>query len=144
LLGKGRSRRRPQSCTLGSPAISKHIAELEKALRLIDRAGRDGVLTSASDFLASYALRAKALLVHAGLDADQLRESDTGLVAVVASSLTDAYSLPDIISELQHSHPGVRVTLQVGTALQAIEMLRSYRAELGFLVGGGRGDVYFI
>ena len=35
----------------------------------------------------------------------------------------------------RHSHPGVRVTLQLGTAEQAIDLLRSHRAELGFVAG---------
>jgi DNA-binding transcriptional LysR family regulator len=53
----------------------------------------------------------------------------------VASTLTGAYLLPEIIAEFQHSYPEVRVTLQVGTAEQAIELLRSHRAELGFVAG---------
>ena len=80
-------------------------------------------------------LRAESLLVQAGLGAAQFRKSGSGSVAVVASSLTGTYLLPEIIAEFQHSHPGVRVTLQLGTAEQAIELLRSHRAELGFVAG---------
>jgi DNA-binding transcriptional LysR family regulator len=53
----------------------------------------------------------------------------------VASSLTGTYLLPEIIAEFQHSHPGIRVALTVGTAEQAVELLRSHRAELGFVAG---------
>ena len=121
---------------ISQPAISKHIAELEHALglELVERARR-GALTSAGDFVANYVLRAEALLVQAGLGAAQLRESGSGSVAVVASSLTGTYLLPEIIAEFQNSHPGVRVTLQLGPAEQAIELLRSHRAELGFVAG---------
>jgi DNA-binding transcriptional LysR family regulator len=73
--------------------------------------------------------------VQAGLGAAQFRKSGSGTVAVVASSLTGGYLLPEIIAEFQYSHPGVRVTLQVGTAGQAVELLRSHRAELGFIAG---------
>ena len=122
---------------ISQPAISKHIADLEQALglKLVERARRDGALTSAGEFVANYVLRAEALLVQAGLGAAQFRKSGSGLVAVVASSLTGTYLLPEIIAEFQHSHPGVRVTLQVGTAAQAIELLRTHRAELGFVAG---------
>src|SRR5215211_1759659 len=118
------------------PAISKHIAELEDVLglKLVERARR-GALTSAGDFLANYVLRAESLLVQAALGTAQFRKSGSGLVAVAASSLTGTYLLPEIIAEFQHSHPGVRVTLQLGTAAQAIELLRSHRAELGFVAG---------
>ena len=99
---------------ISQPAISKHIAELEHALglKLVERARRDGALTSAGDFVANYVLRAEALLVQAGLGAAQFRKSGSGSVAVVASSLTGTYLLPEIIAEFQHSHPGVRVSMQ--------------------------------
>jgi DNA-binding transcriptional LysR family regulator len=71
--------------------------------------------------------------VQAG--AAQFRKSGSGPAAVVASSLTGGYLLPEMIAEFQHSHPGVRVTLQVGTAEQAVELFRSHHAELGFVAG---------
>ena len=122
---------------ISQPAVSKHVAGLEHALglKLVERARRDGALTTAGDFVANYVLRAESLLVQAGLGAAQFHKSGSGSVAVVASSLTGTYLLPGIIAEFQHSHPGVRVTLQLGTAVQAIELLRSHRAELGFVAG---------
>jgi DNA-binding transcriptional LysR family regulator len=122
---------------ISQPAISKHIAELEHALglKLVERARRDGALTNAGDFVANHVLRAESLLVQAGLGAAQFRKSGSGSVAVVASSLTGTFLLPEIIADFQHSHPGALVTLQVGTAEQAVELLRSHRAELGFVAG---------
>src|SRR5215475_5035389 len=107
---------------ISQPAVSKHIAGLEEALglELVERARRDGALTSAGDFVADCVLRAESLLVQAGLGAAQFRKSGSVLVAVATSSLTGTYLLPGIIAEFQHSHPGVRVTLQLGTAEQAI------------------------
>jgi DNA-binding transcriptional LysR family regulator len=122
---------------VSQPAISKHIAELEAALgvRLVERPRRNGGLTNAGDFVANHVLRAEALLHQAGLGVAQFRKGGSGPVAVVASSLTGRYLLPEIIAEFQHSHPDARVALQVGTAEQAIELLRSHRAELGFVAG---------
>ncbi len=73
--------------------------------------------------------------MQAGLGAAQFRKSGSGSVAVVASSLTGRYLLPEIIAEFQYSHPDVRVALRVGTAEQAVELLRSHHAELGFVAG---------
>jgi len=122
---------------VSQPAISKHIAQLEQSLglKLVERTRRDGALTSAGDFVADHVLRAESILVQAGLGAAQFRKSGSGSVTVVASSLTGTYLLPEIIAEFQHSHPGVRVALTVGTAEQAVELLRSHRAELGFVAG---------
>jgi DNA-binding transcriptional LysR family regulator len=122
---------------ISQPAISKHIAELETALglKLVERTRRDGLLTKAGDFVANHVLRAESLLVQAGLGATQFRASGSGIVAVVASSLTGGYLLPGIIADFQHSNPNVRVTLQVATAGRAVELLRLHRAELGFIAG---------
>jgi DNA-binding transcriptional LysR family regulator len=122
---------------ISQPAVSKHIAELENALelKLVERTKRDGALTKAGEFVANHVLRAESLLLQAGLGAAQFRKSGAGTVSVVASSLTGRYLLPDIIAEFQHSHPDVRVTLQVGTAAQAVELLRLHHAELGFVAG---------
>ena len=122
---------------ISQPAVSKHIAELEAAigLKLVERTKRDGLLTKAGDFVANHVLRAEALLMQAGLGADQFRKSESGLVSVVASTLTGGYVLPEIIAEFQHTHTNVRIALQVGTAERAVELLRSHRAELGFVAG---------
>ncbi len=122
---------------ISQPAISKHVSDLEHALRikLVERARRDGALTNAGDFIANHVLRAEALLVQAERGISEFRESGTGSVSVVASSLTGVHLLPEIIAEFQQSHPGVRVALQVATAVHATEQLRSHRAELGFVAG---------
>ena len=67
--------------------------------------------------------------------AAQFRESGSGSVAVVASSLTGTYVLPEIIADFTHAHPGIHVDMKIGTALDAVERLRSHRAELGFVAG---------
>jgi DNA-binding transcriptional LysR family regulator len=122
---------------ISQPAISKHIAQLEATLglKLVERTRRDGTLTGPGDFVANYVLRAEAILVQAALGAAQFRESGSGSVALAASSLTGTYLLPELIAKFQHAHPGVRITLQTGSAQQAIEQLRSHRAELGFVAG---------
>ena len=73
--------------------------------------------------------------MQASLGAAQFRKSGSGSVTVAASSLTGTYVLPEIIAEFQNSYPGTRIVLHVGTALQAVELLRTHRAELGFIAG---------
>ena len=126
---------------ISQPVVSKHIADLERALglRLVERARRDGALTSAGDFVANHVLRAEALLVQAALGAAELRMSGSGSLGIAASWVTGTYLLPGIIAEFKQSHPGVRISLEIGTAKQAVERVRSHRAELGFIanaVGG--------
>ena len=126
---------------ISQPAVSKHIGDLERALglKLVARTRRDGALTSAGDFLANYVLRAEALLAQGALGAAQFRDSGAGTIAIVASWVTGTYLLPEIIAEFQHLHPGVRISLELGTAVKAVEWLRSHRAELGFVAGAVGG-----
>ena len=49
--------------------------------------------------------------------------------------VTGTYLLPEIIADFQHSHPAVRITLELGTAAEAVEWLRLHRAELGVIAG---------
>jgi DNA-binding transcriptional LysR family regulator len=106
---------------------------------LVERARRDGSLTSAGDFIANYVLRAEALLAQADLGAEQFRESGSGSLAIVASWLTGTYLLPELIAEFRHLHPAAHISLELGTAAQAVEWLRSHRAELGFIAGAVGG-----
>jgi LysR family transcriptional regulator, transcriptional activator of the cysJI operon len=126
---------------ISQPAISKHVADLERALglKLVERTRRDGALTTPGEFIANHILRAESLLAQAALGAAQFRESGSGSLTIVASWLTGTYLLPEIIAEFRHLHPAVHLSLELGTAAQAVEWLRSHRAELGFIadaVGG--------
>src|SRR5262249_8816686 len=114
---------------ISQPAVSKHIADLEHALglRLVERARRDGGLTQAGEFVATYVLCAESLLVQASLGATEIRKSGSGSLAIVASWMTGTYLLPNVIADFKHLHPGVRVSLELGTAKQAVEWLRSHR-----------------
>jgi len=122
---------------ISQPAVSKHVADLERALgmKLVDRARRDGSLTGAGEFVANYILRAESLLAQTVRGVHELRKSGSGSLVIVASWLTGTYLLPEIIADFKHTHPGVRISLELGTAREAIERLRSHRAELGFIAG---------
>jgi DNA-binding transcriptional LysR family regulator len=130
-----------QELRISQPAVSKHIADLESALglKLVERARRDGSLTTAGEFVANYVLRAESLLAQSLRGVDELRKSGSGSLVIVASWLTGTYLLPEIIAEFKYAHPGVRVSLELGTAKQAVEWLRSHRAELGFIAGAVAG-----
>src|SRR5262245_41382274 len=116
---------------ISQPAVSIHIADFERELgfRLVRRARLGGSLAIAGGFVANHVLRAVALLVHATLGATEIRKSGSGSLTIAASWLTGTYLLPDIIAEFKHSHPGVRISLELGTAKQAVESVRSHRAE---------------
>jgi DNA-binding transcriptional LysR family regulator len=126
---------------ISQPAVSKHIADLERGLglQLVERARRDGNLTEAGNFIANHLLRAESLLAQANLGAAEFRQRGSGSLAIVASWVTGTYLLPEIIAEFKHLHPGARISLELGTSKQAIERLRAHHAELGFIANASGG-----
>jgi DNA-binding transcriptional LysR family regulator len=122
---------------ISQPAVSKNIAELERELgaRLIERHRRGDALTPAGEFLANHVLRAEAILAQAALGFSEFRELRSGALRIVAAGVSGTYLLPELIAQFQQAHPGIRVSLELGTSAATVEALRSHRAELGMVSG---------
>ncbi len=120
---------------ISQPAVSKHIADIERdfGVKLIERRSR--TLTAAGEFLASHVLRAEALLRQAGHGLVSLREPMSGTVSIVAAGTPGTYVLPEIVAGFQQAHPGVGVRFELATSADVIKAVRSHRADIG--VTGG-------
>ena len=120
---------------ISQPAISKHIADMERDLgvKLIERRSR--ALTAAGEFLASHVLRAEAILAQAAYGVAALREPGLGTLSLRASGTPGTYLLPDVIAAFQEAHPGVRVNFELGTSAEVVKAVRLHQAEMG-IVGG--------
>jgi DNA-binding transcriptional LysR family regulator len=126
-----------QDLRISQPAVSKHIADIERqfGVPLVERRRRGSALTAAGAFLANHVLRAEAILAQAALGVPEFRSPRSGSLTIVAAGVSGTYLLPEVIAQFQESHPGIRVTLELGTSATSVETLRSHRAELG-VVGG--------
>ena len=122
---------------ISQPAVSKHIAEIERALgiRLVERRRRGCILTAAGEFFANHVLRAEAILAQATRGIAELRKPGSGSLGIIALGITGTYLLPEVIATFEQAHPGVHIALELATTEKAVEALRSHRAELG-VVGG--------
>src|ERR1043165_9859733 len=120
---------------ISQPAVSKHIADLERALgvKLIERPSRS--ITEAGEYLAGHVLRAEALLKRAEHGLASMRDPLEGAVSIVSSGTPGTYVLPRIVAPFQTEHPGVRLQFDLATSSGAVEAVRTQRAELG--VTGG-------
>jgi DNA-binding transcriptional LysR family regulator len=120
---------------VSQPAVSKHIADLERDLgvKLIERRSR--VLTAAGEFLASHVLRAEAILAQASHGLAAYRQPGQGSLSVMASGTPGTYLLPDVIAQYRQEHPSVHVAFGLGTSTEVVNAVRSHRAEIG-ITGG--------
>jgi DNA-binding transcriptional LysR family regulator len=120
---------------ISQPAISKHIADMERDLgvKLIER--RTRALTAAGEYLASHVLRAEAILAQAAYGVAALREPELGSLSILASGTPGTYLLPDVVAHFRTEHPGVRVTFALATSAEVVKAIRSHSAEIG-VVGG--------
>src|ERR1041385_6883466 len=110
---------------ISQPAVSKHIADMERtlAVKLIDRRSR--ALTPAGEFLAAHVLRAEALLRQAAHGLVSLREPMSGALTIVASGTPGTYVLPEIVAGFQARHPGMRVHFELATSADVIKIGRA-------------------
>jgi DNA-binding transcriptional LysR family regulator len=122
---------------ISQPAVSKHIADLERAfgVRLVDRRPRNNALTPAGAFLANHVLRAEALLAQAARGLAEFRQPRAGGLSIVAAGVTGTYVVPEVVAAFHAAHPGVKVRVDLATSAGAVEVLRAHRAEVG-VVGG--------
>jgi DNA-binding transcriptional LysR family regulator len=120
---------------ISQPAVSKHIADMERDLGvvLIERRSRE--LTLAGRFLADHVLRAEAILQRARIGIAELREPGKAPLAIRASGTPGTYLLPEVIAEFQKLHPAVRVEFGLGTSAEVMQAIRAHQAEIG-VVGG--------
>jgi DNA-binding transcriptional LysR family regulator len=120
---------------ISQPAVSKHIADMERDLgvKLIERRSR--ALTAAGEFLASHVLRAEAILVQAAHGIGALREPGSGSLSIRSSGTPGTYLLPEVVARFQQAHPAVRVNFELATSAEVVKAVRSHRAEIG--IAGG-------
>jgi LysR family transcriptional regulator, transcriptional activator of the cysJI operon len=122
---------------VSQPAISKHVASLERELeaQLVVRNRRGASLTPAGDLLAEYVLRAEALLANArrALAADG--DAQVGTLALAASGIPGTYLLPAILARFHEQHPAVELDFRLSTSGGALNLVRAHEVEVA-LVGG--------
>jgi DNA-binding transcriptional LysR family regulator/tetratricopeptide (TPR) repeat protein len=137
---RGNFSRAAEELAISQPAVSKHVADLEAALktRLLIREPRGARLTDAGEFLAGYLSRAEALLAQAAAGMASMASADSGTLRVAASGTPGVYLLPKAIAAFTAARPGVDLQVVVGTSAEAMEAVRNHRAELG-VVGGATG-----
>ena len=122
---------------VSQPAISKHVASLERELeaQLVVRNRRGASLTPAGDLLAEYVLRAEALLANARRALAAGGDAQVGTLALAASGIPGTYLLPAILARFHEQHPAVDLDFRLSTSGGALNLVRAHEVEVS-LIGG--------
>src|SRR5882724_274025 len=106
-----------QDLRISQPAVSKHVADVERQLGvplverqlgvpLVERRRGKNALTAAGEFLANHVLRAEAILAQAALGVPEFRTPGSGSLTIVAAGVSGTYLLPEVIAQFHEAHPG--------------------------------------
>ena len=135
----GSFRRAAEVVHLSQPALSQHVAELERGLgtRLLDRRGRAVTLTEAGRILQEHGLRALAALAGAREAIAELDGHGRGTLVIGASTTPGIYLLPRFIGAFERQNPVVSVQLRIANSRVIEEQVRANELDLGVVGGHG-------
>ena len=125
-----------QKLRLSQPSISYQVKELEETLGLplLDRLGKRVQLTEAGTILYTYARRTLDILDEAALALEEMRGIKRGHLRVGASTTVGIYILPAALGAFKKLHPGLVISLEIGTRARVQEQV--LRNELDLAVVG--------
>jgi len=125
-----------QNLRLSQPSVSYQVKELEETLGqpLLDRLGRTVELTEAGSVLYAYARRALDVVDEATLVLEEMRGIKRGTLRVGASTTVGVYLLPAALGAFKKLHPGLVISLEIGTRAHVQEQV--LRNELDLAVVG--------
>ena len=128
---------------LSQPAVSKHIAALEREIGIALVIRRPTFqLTPAGQFLAGYVAKAGALLDQAERGVRALVEAEVGTLRLGASGTPGTYLVPKVVRHFIDRRPYVDVVFRLGTSAETLDALEHHEIELGIIGGlGGRSDL---
>ncbi|TMC85326.1 MAG: LysR family transcriptional regulator [Chloroflexi bacterium] len=125
-----------QRLKLSQPSVSYQVKELEETLGLplLDRLGKRVQLTEAGTLLYGYARRMLDVLDEATIAIEEMRGIQRGNLRVGASTTVGIYLLPAALGAFKKLHPGLVISLEIGTRTRVQEQV--LRSELDLAVVG--------
>jgi LysR family transcriptional regulator, low CO2-responsive transcriptional regulator len=125
-----------QRLKLSQPSVSYQVKELEESLGvpLLDRLGKRVQLTEAGTLLYGYARRILDVLDEASVAIEEMRGIKRGTLRVGASTTVGIYLLPAALGAFKKLHPGLVISLEIGTRARVQEQV--LRNELDLAVVG--------
>ena len=124
-----------QRLGMAQPSVSEQVRLLERSCgtALFVRVGRGVVPSEAARALAPYAERAVGAAREGLRAARAVRDVVEGTVRLAVFGTARAYLGADLVEQMLRAHPSVRVELVGQNSADAVEQVRSGRAETGLV-----------
>jgi molybdate transport repressor ModE-like protein len=117
---------------ISQPAISQHLRKVEQqvGLPLLERAGRGVRLTEAGALLARRAASITTAVDSLSAELAELKELRAGRVRIAAFPSASATIVPELLTRLAASHPGISLSYVEAEPPEAVALLREGSVDL--------------
>jgi DNA-binding transcriptional LysR family regulator len=135
LVEAGSFTRAAAKLSLSQPSLTKQIQNLEEAVgsRLVNRGATGISLTPEGQIIYDYAKRIIRLREDAKERVVRHKAQESGHIYVAASTIPATYILPRLLSRLKHTHPDIRVHIQMHDSEETLQIVLNDQAEMGFI-----------
>jgi len=135
LVAEGSFSRAARRMNLSQPSLTKHIRNMEDTLQatVVNREKGGVTLTPEGRIVHDYARRILKLRDEADEKIARLRETETGTVAVAASTIPATYLLPVLLGRFGKLHPRIRVVVRTADSEDVLEAIIQGEREIGII-----------
>lgn len=127
--------RAAEAVHLSQPSVSEHVRVLEETVgeKLLDRLGREALVTGAGQVLYRYARRIIQLRDEAVQAVRSYGGQLSGTLRLGASTIPGSYLLPQRLEAFQTQVPGTKVMLRISGTARIVEEILQGDLELGLI-----------
>jgi DNA-binding transcriptional LysR family regulator len=120
---------------LTQPALTKHIKNMEDRLgvKIVHRGGSGISVTREGKILFDCAIRIFRLREEAREKIAHVREDDSGVISVCASTIPATYILPRVLSGFRKCCPGIQVRVRTADSEEVLDQILNGESEIGFV-----------
>ena len=133
--------RAAESLSLTQPAVTQHIKQLEKELKIkiFNRVGNNIKPTNEGNILIQYARRSIAL--YQAMEQSILDEKNRmRRLTVGVTHTAESNAVAEVLGKYSYQNPGTVITIITGTINNLYEMLKNYELDLAVVEGKLKDD----
>ncbi|NLB82963.1 MAG: LysR family transcriptional regulator [Synergistaceae bacterium] len=139
VMEKGSISAAAASLGISQPAVSKHVAKLEREMgvKIFARGQKCSNLTVEGEVLYKFARKTISQLADIKRDFSDIADDVSGIVRISASSIPGDFILPALLVEFRKLYSNIEVEVRISDSREAIEKLVTRETDVS-ITGHGR------